>query len=245
MPETAPTTAQRTAFVSGGTGAIGRAISIALAAAGYRTIIGAIDIAETALPEAVEGRWLDVTNPDSVEAALEDLKTLSVLINCAGITAREGREFDPEVFARVVEVNLTGAMRLAMAARPRLRAAVEAGQEAAVVNVCSMLSFFGSPTVPAYAASKGGLLLLTKSLAGAWAEDGIRVNAVAPGYIETELTRPLHDAPEHRVRIEQRTPMRRWGRPEDVTGAVTFLCSEQARFVTGTVIAADGGYSAI
>lgn len=245
MPETAPTTAQRTAFVSGGTGAIGRAISIALAAAGYRTIIGAIDVAETALPEAVEGRWLDVTNPDSVEAALEDLKTLSVLINCAGITAREGREFDPEVFARVVEVNLTGAMRLAMAARPRLRAAVEAGQEAAVVNVCSMLSFFGSPTVPAYAASKGGLLLLTKSLAGAWAEDGIRVNAVAPGYIETELTRPLHDAPEHRVRIEQRTPMRRWGRPEDVTGAVTFLCSEQAGFVTGTVIAADGGYSAI
>lgn len=241
MPERTP----QIAFVSGGTGAIGRAICLAFANAGYRTIVGAIDVAETTLPETVEGRWLDVTNRDSVEAALSDLDALSILINCAGITARERREFDPEVFARVVEVNLTGAMRLTMAARPRLRTAVQAGRDVAVVNVCSMLSFFGSPTVPAYAASKGGLLLLTKSLAGAWAEDGIRVNAVAPGYIETDLTRPLHDTPELRDRIERRTPMRRWGRPEDVTGAVMFLCSDQARFVTGTVIAADGGYSAI
>ncbi len=231
---------QKVAFVAGGTGAIGRAIAQALAGAGYRTLVGALDAESASLPPALEPRLLDVTDSDSIANALQGLEALAVLVNCAGITARDRREFDPEVFARVVEVNLTGAMRMSAAARPLL-----ARGGGAIVNVCSMLSFFGSPTVPAYAASKGGLLLLTKSLAGAWAGEGIRVNAVAPGYIETELTRPLYEDEARRQAVEARTPMRRWGRPEDVTGAVVFLCSEAARFVTGTVIAADGGYSAI
>lgn len=231
---------QKVAFVAGGTGAIGRATALALAEAGYRTLVGALDAECASLPPALEPRRLDVTDPESIADALQGLDSLAVLVNCAGVTARDGREFDPEVFARVVEVNLTGAMRMSLAARPLL-----ARGGGAIVNVCSMLSFFGSPTVPAYAASKGGLLLLTKSLAGAWAEEGIRVNAVAPGYIETELTRPLYEDDARRQAVEARTPMRRWGRPEDVTGAVVFLCSAAARFVTGTVIAADGGYSAI
>jgi len=229
------------ALVTGGTGAIGRAIAVALRDAGYRVVVAALDGTGAGLPEGVEGRDLDVTDDGSVAAVLEGLGPLSVLVNAAGITAREGREFEPDVFCRIVDVNLNGAMRMSMAARPQLQEA----EASSVVNVCSMLSFFGSPTVPAYAASKGGLLLLTKSLAGAWAEEGIRVNAVAPGYIETELTEALHTHDGHRARIEARTPMRRWGRPEDVTGAVVFLCSSQAAFVTGAVIAADGGYSAI
>lgn len=234
-----------TAFVAGGTGAIGGAIAGALGEAGYRVILGGIEAGTAAETAGFEARALDVTDPGSIAEALSGLDRLAVLINAAGITAREGREFDPAVFARVIEVNLTGAMRLAMAAEPLLRAASDRPGGAAVVNVCSMLSFLGSPTVPAYAASKGGLLLLTKSLAGAWGRSGIRVNAVAPGYIETDLTAPLHGDADQRARIEARTPMGRWGRAEEVGGAVVFLCSGQAGFVTGGVIAADGGYSAI
>jgi NAD(P)-dependent dehydrogenase (short-subunit alcohol dehydrogenase family) len=235
---------QRAALVTGGTGAIGGAIAAALAEAGYRTVVAALD-ADDGARDGLETRRLDVTDPASVARCLEGLERLSVLVNGAGITARNAEEFDPEVFARVVDVNLTGAMRMASAARPLLTAAAHEDGDAAIVNVCSMLSFFGSPNVPAYAASKGGLLLLSKSLAGAWAPDGIRVNAIAPGYIETELTRPLFEDPERRRQVEARTPMRRWGRPEEIGGAVVFLCSPAARFVTGAALAADGGYSAI
>lgn len=236
-----------TALVTGGTGAIGRAIGDALRADGYRVVLAGPEDAfpNAAASPALSVCRLDVTDPASIDRAFTDLVDLSVLVNAAGITLRGGGEFDPEAFARVVEVNLTGAMRMCVAAHPLLTAAAARGSGAAIVNVCSMLSFFGSPTVPAYAASKGGLLLLTKSLAGAWAADGIRVNAVAPGYIETDLTRPLHNDPAERDRIVARTPMRRWGRPEEIAGTVAFLCSAAAAFMTGSVLVADGGYSAI
>ncbi len=108
-----------------------------------------------------------------------------------------------------------------------------------------MLSFFGSPTVPAYSASKGGLLQLTKSLAAAWGPEGIRVNGLAPGYIETELTRSLYEDAARRSQVEARTPLGRWGQAEDLTGALRYLCSPAARFVNGAVLPVDGGYSAI
>lgn len=235
------------ALITGGTGGIGRAIGEALQGAGYRVVLAApadagpkdCGVSDFAI------RPLDVTDPHSIAEALADIDELSVLVNAAGITLREGREFDPNAFARVVDINLTGAMRMCMAAHPLLTAAAARRGGAAIVNICSMLSFFGSPTVPAYAASKGGLLLLTKSLAGAWAADGIRVNAVAPGYIETDLTRPLFTAPDERNRIESRTPMRRWGQPAEIAGTVAFLCSAAAGFMTGAVLVADGGYSAV
>lgn len=108
-----------------------------------------------------------------------------------------------------------------------------------------MLTFQGSPFVPGYAASKGGIGQLTKSLAAAWAADGIRVNAIAPGWIETELTRPLVEDPVRSAPILARTPMGRWGRPEDLGGVVLFLASEAARFVTGAILPVDGGYLAV
>ena len=150
---------------------------------------------------------------------------------------RGGREHHPKDFAKVLDVNLTGTMRVCSACRPLL-----AASQGCVVNTASMLSFFGSGPAPGYSASKGGVAQLTKSLAIAWAESGVRVNAIAPGWIETPLTAPLVEDPLRRQAIIDRTPMRRWGRPEDVTGAVLFLCSPAAAFITGVVLPVDGGY---
>jgi NAD(P)-dependent dehydrogenase (short-subunit alcohol dehydrogenase family) len=138
---------------------------------------------------------------------------------------------------RVLDVNLTGTMRMCLAAREKLATA-----QGAVVNTGSMFSFFGAAHAPAYAASKGGVAQLTKSLAAAWAPQGIRVNAVAPGWIATELTRPAVEDQLRSGAILGRTPMARWGEPEDVAGAALFLLSDAARFVTGVVLPVDGGY---
>ena len=139
---------------------------------------------------------------------------------------------------RFVDINLTGMMRVCAAARPRLS---EAGG-GTITNTASMLSFFGGGLVPAYAASKGGVAQLTKSLAIAYAGDGIRVNAIAPGWIRTPLTADLRDDPTRSEAILARTPLKRWGEPADVVGGVLYLASPLAAFVTGSVLAIDGGY---
>ena len=163
--------------------------------------------------------------------------SLDILVNCAGIIRRDA-EYEIPTFLEVLDVNLAGVMRLCTACRPLLRES-----RGCIVNTASMLSFFGGPRVPAYTASKGAIAQLTKSLAVAWAPEGIRVNAVAPGWISTPLTQALRDDPQRSAPILSRTPMARWGTPEDVAGPVIFLCSKAAAFITGVILPVDGGYS--
>jgi NAD(P)-dependent dehydrogenase (short-subunit alcohol dehydrogenase family) len=138
----------------------------------------------------------------------------------------------------VIDVNLVGTMRMCMACHTALSAS-----RGCVVNIASMLSFFGSAGAPAYSSSKGGIAQLTKSLAIAWAPQGIRVNAVAPGWIDTALTAPLVADSQRSRQLMERTPMGRWGHPKDIGGAAVFLCSPWADFITGVVLPVDGGYS--
>jgi NAD(P)-dependent dehydrogenase (short-subunit alcohol dehydrogenase family) len=150
---------------------------------------------------------------------------------------RRNAEHEPEVFADVIDINLNGSMRVCTAAREKLKQ-----RKGCIINTASMLSFFGGGLVPGYSASKGGIAQLTKSLAIAYAPDGIRVNAVAPGWIATQLTQALQEDRTRSEAILSRTPLGRWGEPADVAGPVLFLASDAARFVTGVVLPVDGGY---
>jgi NAD(P)-dependent dehydrogenase (short-subunit alcohol dehydrogenase family) len=237
--------AGRGVLVTGGTSGIGLG-----AAAAFRDL-GAIVLAtgatdaecERARAEAANAGIafapLDVRDGAAVEAALARLPRLDVVVNAAG-TIRRDLEHDPENFADVIAINLTGTMRVCAAAKGKL-----AATQGSVVNMASMLTFFGGPRVPAYSASKGGIGQLTKSLAAAWASEGIRVNAVAPGWIATPLTEALRADADKSAPILARTPMARWGTPEEVAGGIVFLASPAARFVTGAILAIDGGYLAV
>jgi NAD(P)-dependent dehydrogenase (short-subunit alcohol dehydrogenase family) len=237
----------RTALITGGARGIGLGIAEAMLAAGYAVTVSGLTEAEVAaVPQAehLSAIRLDVTDSAAVAAALAPFERLDALVNCAGMIARGGAEFDIETFAKVIDVNLTGTMRMCVGARERLASPANP-HGGAIVNLASMLSFFGGPMVPAYTASKGGVAQLTKALAVAWAKEGIRVNAVAPGWIATELTRGLAEDEARSSAILARTPLGRWGEPVDIGGVVVFLCSEAARFVTGAVLPIDGGYAAM
>lgn len=232
----------KTALVTGGTSGIGAAIGRGLADASAKVTVTGVSQAEVDAAKSDSGfgdqqaELLDVRDDNAVKSLIGRFDRLDVLVNCAG-AIRRAAEHDPEVFAQVVDINLNGSMRCCAAARPLLR---QSG--GTIVNIASMLSFFGGGLVPGYSASKGGVAQLTKSLAIAYAADTIRVNAVAPGWIATPLTRALQEDLSRSQPIIDRTPMKRWGRPEDIAGAVVFLCSPAAAFVTGTILPVDGGY---
>jgi NAD(P)-dependent dehydrogenase (short-subunit alcohol dehydrogenase family) len=225
-------------LVVGGTSGIGLAIAKAFLAEGAEVNVSGATAAEAAaaLGHDVRSIVLDVRDGDGVASAIKALPGLDHLVYCAGVI-RRGAEHDPQVFAEVLEINLTGAMRVAAAARPLL-----AAQGGTILMMASMLSFFGGGLVPGYAASKGGIVQLTKSLAIAYAPERVRVNAIAPGWIATDLTKALRADAERNAAILARTPLGRWGSAEDLAGAAVFLASPMASFVTGAVLTVDGGY---
>ena len=229
-------------LITGATSGIGAGIARAFVAHGHSvTASGATEreVEAARADPALAGvafKQLDVRHGDSVTALVGELGPLDVLVNCAGVI-RRAAEHDPVVFAEVLDINLNGTMRVCAAARAGLKE-----RQGCIINTASMLSFFGGGLVPAYSASKGGVAQLTKSLAIAYAADQIRVNAIAPGWIATPLTQALQDDPVRAGPILARTPLGRWGTPEDVAGPVLFLASDAARFMTGVVLPVDGGY---
>jgi NAD(P)-dependent dehydrogenase (short-subunit alcohol dehydrogenase family) len=226
----------KTALVTGGAQGIGAAIANALASLGASVTAADLGDGDGTLQPAVRLHHADVTSDASVQALLDGLPQLDMVVNAAGII-RRGADHDIAVFQQVLAVNLAGTMRVCSASRSRLQAS-----RGCIINLASMLSFFGGGLVPGYAASKGGVMQLTKSLAIAYAPDGIRVNAVAPGWITTPLTQALQDDPARAGPILARTPLGRWGTPQDVAQAVVFLCAPAAAFITGVVLPVDGGY---
>ena len=229
--------------IIGGTKGIGAGIAAVLREKGWALTITGVGSDEVKAYKSVHPdtrcNQLDVRDSDAVTSFFANFTELDGLVNCAGVLMRE-KEYEIETFEKVININLTGTMRCCLAAQPLL-----AQSGSAIVNMASMLSFFGGPLVPAYSASKGGVVQLTKALAGKWALDGIRVNAVAPGWIETEMTEALRADANRNGLILGRTPLERWGQPAEIGTLVAWLLSKEAEFVTGAVYPVDGGYSAM
>lgn len=231
-----------TVVVSGGTSGIGLSVAEGFAAAGATVIAtgsseSRLEAARSeAAREGLRFERLDVRDGAAVERFFGSLDRLDVLVNCQGI-ARPDREWQEDVFLDVMDVNLNSAMRLSRAAFPLLK---ESG--GSIVNFASMLSYLADESVPSYTASKTGIVGLTRALAHKYGRDGVRVNAVAPGYHRTEMTKPLWSVHESEQKIAERSALKRWGTTEDLVGPILFLCSPAAAFVTGVTLPVDGGY---
>ncbi|MBC7392619.1 2-deoxy-D-gluconate 3-dehydrogenase [Variovorax sp. GrIS 2.14] len=243
----------KVALVTGGNGGIGLGMAKGLAQAGARVVIAARNAEKSAA--AVEALIAlgsdsfslaaDVTDEASVQSLFDQLAQrcgrLDILVNNAGMTVRKSvDQLTLAEWNQVMDTNLTSAFLCSRAAHPLMKAA--GGGK--IINIGSMMSIFGAPYAPAYGASKGGIVQLTKATAMSWAADGIQVNAILPGWIQTALT----DGAREQVaglseRVVARAPAARWGQPEDLAGTAVFLASAASDFVTGTAIPVDGGYS--
>lgn len=228
-------------IVTGGTSGIGHATAEAFLKGGARVIVtgtrGSAGEYES-VPKGAEYRQLNLESPDSVASFAESVDRMDVLVNNAGHTMPQAS------FATTVQVNLMAVHDLSTRLHEKLKVSRLPGG-ASVVNLASMMSYFGSPWFPAYGAAKAGILQLTRTLAAAWAKDGIRVNAIAPGSVPTAMTAPFANDPAVHKMVNDKTPMGRWAEPAEIAAPILFLCSSAASFVTGHTLVADGGYSII
>lgn len=241
----------KVALVTGASRGLGAAIAQALAEAGA----GVICHGNATAPEQTANRILsaggkatavqgDLSEPRSAAAifdrALRHFGQIDILVNNAGTIRRTpAADYSLEDWSYVLQVNLTSAFALSQLAAGHM---LQRHVEGKILNVASLLSFQGGINVPAYAAAKGGLAQLTRALANEWASEGLNVNAIAPGYMETDNTEALRQDPLRSQQILDRIPARRWGKPADVTGAAVFLCSEASRYVNGHILVIDGGW---
>jgi NAD(P)-dependent dehydrogenase (short-subunit alcohol dehydrogenase family) len=243
----------KAAIVTGASSGLGRHAARSLAAAGAKVAIAArrleplVELEKQI--EALDGRAiplrLDVTDPasvaDCVKAAETELGPISILVNNAGVAVTKAAlEVEEADWDQVVDTNLKGAWLMAQAVAEHV---VRLGHGGSIINTASVLGLAGSAQIPAYCASKGGLVNLTRALAVEWARHGIRVNALAPGYIETEINRDFLASPAGDA-LRKRVPLRRFGTPADLDGALLLLASDASRYITGSVIVIDGGQSA-
>jgi 3-oxoacyl-[acyl-carrier protein] reductase len=234
-------------LVTGGTSGIGAGIAAAYRAAGAQVIVTGTRKAAADYDTDLKGyRYLQLSLTDKaqISAVANALSRLDILINNAGANFMLQNEYDPDIFEKGLQVNLASAYRLALACKPLL-AASTLGVGASVVGLASLTSFFGLEVVPAYGAAKAGLVQLTKTLSISWAKDRIRVNAVAAGVTESRMTAQMLKIPAMMAPVLARTPLKRPGKPADVAGAVLFLTSGAAGYITGQTLLVDGGYSVV
>jgi len=226
-------------LISGGSGGIGSAFARAFVAHGATVTVTDVQPLPAELAAlGVKFEHLDVTSNAAVEALAARIKTLNVLIHCAGKLIR-WEEHKPDVFRDIIDIHLVGNVRLAAAFRPHLKAS-----RGCMINIASMYSYFGAPQIPAYASAKTAIVGLTRSLALAYSEDGIRVNAIAPGWIATAISRGGREDPVFNDKLMQRLPNKRWADPEELAGTAVFLASPASALINGVTIPVDGGYTA-
>ena len=230
----------KTVVVTGGSTGIGNGIARAFRDHGAKLIVTASRerAAYDTDMDGMDYHQVDIADDDAMRAFAAKVPTLDVLVNSVGTVVYKRKEFQMPTFRHVVDVNLNGVMHACVLFHDKLLAS-----KGNIVNIASVASFRPTRGNPAYSASKGGLALLTKSLADAWGPEGIRVNGLAPGFVATKITAVSYDNPEINEGIINTTPLRRWGTPEEMGQVALFLASDMASFMTGHTIPVDGGQS--